>query len=141
MAALQRMVGGAELTEDTMRTAIASLTPEQRRQLLSEGQDLKRDLLTKQELTEKRNLYFKEVNRSADKADLPVDKDGAFIAKKVRLSAHTAASLRHLCASLRADLLARRGRRRPIEKISEVALMAAGMSMLRAARCSSGGRA
>lgn len=83
MQALQRMVGDAELTEDTVRAAIASLTPDQRRQLLVEGQDLKRDILTKEECTEDRNLYFKEVNRSADQADLPVDKDGSFIAKKI----------------------------------------------------------
>ena len=83
MAALQAMVG-TELTEDNVRSAIASLTPAQRRKLLAEGQDLKRDLLTKQEHVEDRNLYFKEVNHSADQAGLPVDKDGAFLAKKVR---------------------------------------------------------
>lgn len=87
MATLQEMVGGAELTEETMRSAIASLSPAQRRKLLSEGRDLKRDLLTKQEHTEDRNLYFKEVNRSADQADLPVDKDGSYLAKKVRHAA------------------------------------------------------
>ncbi len=84
LAALQRMMGGAELTEEAVRKAITNLTPEQRQQLLNEGQDLKRDLLTKQEHVEDRNLYFKEVNHSADQAGLPVDKDGAFLAKKVR---------------------------------------------------------
>ena len=83
LSALQAMVGGVELTEESVRSAIASLTPAQRQQLLAEGQDLKRDLLTKQEHVEDRNLYIKEVNRSADQADLPVDKDGAFLAKKV----------------------------------------------------------
>ena len=84
LSALQAMVGGAELTEDSVRSAIASLSPAQRQQLLAEGQDLKRDLLTNQERKEDRNLYFKEVNNSADQAGLPVDKDGAFLAKKVR---------------------------------------------------------
>jgi len=83
MTALQRIMGGAELTDDSVRTAIANLTPAQRQQLLAEGQDLKRDLLTKQEHAEERNLYFNEVNRSADRAGLPVDKDGAFLAKKI----------------------------------------------------------
>ena len=42
IAALQEMVGsGIELTEETMRSAIASLTPSQRRKLLAEGRDLK----------------------------------------------------------------------------------------------------
>ena len=89
MAALQKMVGGVELTEDTMRSAIASLTPSQRRQLMMESQDLKRDLMTKQEHKEDRNLYFKEVNRSADMHDLPVDKDGSYLAKKVRAACLT----------------------------------------------------
>lgn len=83
MATLQAMVGGAELTEETMRSAIASLTPSQRRKLVLESRDLKRELLTKREHAEERNIYFKEVNRSADDADLPVDKDGTYLAKKV----------------------------------------------------------
>ena len=90
LSALQAMVGGAELTEDSVRSAIASLSPAQRQQLLAEGQDLKRDLLTNQERKEDRNLYFKEVNNSADQAGLPVDKDGAFLAKKVRRAAASA---------------------------------------------------
>ena len=83
MAALQAMVGGTELTEEAVRAGIANLTPQQRQQLIAEGQGLKRDLLTKQEYVEDRHLYFREVNRGADQADLPVDKDGAFLAKKV----------------------------------------------------------
>jgi hypothetical protein len=100
MTALQRIMGGAELTDDSVRTAIANLTPAQRQQLLAEGQDLKRDLLTKQEHAEERNLYFNEVNRSADRAGLPVDKDGAFLAKKVRCLRRVHPSLHELPACL-----------------------------------------
>jgi len=84
LSALQKMIGGDELADEAaVRAAIASLTPAQRRQLLSEGKDLKKDLMTKQEHADERNVYFNEVNRSADQAGLPVDKDGAFLAKKI----------------------------------------------------------
>ena len=84
MTALQEMTGCDLDDEASVRSAIASLTPLKRQQLLAQGQELKRDLLTKQEHAEERSLYFDEVNRSADQAGLPVDKDGAFLAKKVR---------------------------------------------------------
>jgi len=83
MTALQKMMGDTELTEDSMRSAIANLTTQQRQQLLAEGQGLKRDILTKHDYAHERTLYFSEVNRSADEAGMPVDKDGAFLAKKI----------------------------------------------------------
>jgi len=83
MQALQKMLGVSELTEDGMRDAIAKLTPEQRQQLLAEGQDMKKDIMTKKENTEERKLYLKEVNRSADENGMPVDKDSQFLGTKV----------------------------------------------------------
>ena len=84
LAALQRMMGGAELTDEGVRQAIGKLTPKQRQELIMEGQGLKRDLLTKEEHSTERSLYFQEVSRTADDAGMPVDKDGLFLAKKVR---------------------------------------------------------
>ena len=68
MTALQEMTGCDLDDEASVRSAIASLTPPKRQQLLAQGQELKRDLLTKQEHAEERSLYFDEVNRSADQA-------------------------------------------------------------------------
>ena len=86
LAALQSMMGGAELTDEAVRDAIAKMTPEQKQQLMKEagGEDLKRDMLTKDENKQDRNLYFQEVNKSADMAGLPIDKDNDHLAKKVR---------------------------------------------------------
>jgi len=83
LAALQRMMGGAELSDEGVRHAIGKLTPKQRQELIAEGQGLKRDLLTKAEHSSERSLYFQEVNRTADHAGMPVDKDGLFLAKKI----------------------------------------------------------
>jgi len=85
LAALQSMMGDIELTDDSVREAIGKLTPEQKRQLMQEagGQELKRDMLTKEENKEDRSRYFSEVNRSAEQAGLPIDKDNEFIAKKL----------------------------------------------------------
>lgn len=85
MAALQRMMGDTELTVENIRVAMQSLTPEQRQELLSESAEFKQDLLTKKEHTEERNLFRKEFNQETEKAGMPIDKDGMFLAKKVRL--------------------------------------------------------
>lgn len=103
-AALQRMLGTDNLTEEGMREAIAKLTPEQRHQLLTEGQDLKQDLLTKQENADDRNLYLKEVNKNADQAGMPIDKDCEFLAKKVM--AFMQASIEEVPISLLLESLA-----------------------------------
>jgi len=85
LAALQTMMGGVELTDEGVREAIGKLTPEQKRQLMQDagGQDLKREMLTKEENKDDRALYFQEVNRSAEQAGLPIDKDNDFLVKKV----------------------------------------------------------
>jgi len=84
MAALQRFVGpDVELTEDKVREVIQTLTPEQRQELMSEGQDLKEELLTGDGHDEEVALFRKEVNDRAEKADLPVEKDGEHLTKKV----------------------------------------------------------
>jgi len=83
MARLQEMMGGAELTEESMRQAISSMTPEQRTELLSEGQELKQEILTKEEKKEERQLFFQTINKSADEAQMPIDKDTEFLAKKI----------------------------------------------------------
>ena len=83
MAALSRMMGDTELTEENIRDAMQKLTPEQRQELLSEGAELKEELLTKQEHAEDAKLYFKEVNQCAEQAGMPADKDGTFLVKKV----------------------------------------------------------
>ena len=84
LAALQEMTGVAELTDEGVREAIAKLTPEQKRQLMEDagGHDLKRDMMVKEENKEDRSLFFKEVNLSAEKAGLPIDKDSDFLSKK-----------------------------------------------------------
>ena len=85
LAALQSMRGDVEMTDDSVRDAISKLTPQQKQQLMQEagGQELKREMLTREDHKEERSMYFKEVNRSNDKAGLPVDKDNDFLAKKV----------------------------------------------------------
>jgi len=83
MARLQEMMGGAELTEESMRQAISSMTAEQRAELLSEGQELKQEILTKEEKKEERQLFFQTINKSADEAQMPIDKDTEFLAKKI----------------------------------------------------------
>jgi hypothetical protein len=87
MQALQRMMGDTELTEENIRDAMQNLTPEQRHELLSEGQELKQELLTNKDHTEERNLYFKEFNQRAEEAGMPIDQDGTYLAKKVRTPA------------------------------------------------------
>ena len=84
MKALQRMMGDTELTEENIRDAMQNLTAEQRRELLSEGQELKQELLTNQDHVEDRNLYFKEFNQRAEEAGMPIDQDGTYLAKKVQ---------------------------------------------------------
>jgi len=86
LAALQAMMGDVELTDESVRQAIAKMTPEQKQQLMQDagGQQLKRELLTNEETKQDRSLYFKEVNRSAEAAGLPVDKDNSHLTKKVR---------------------------------------------------------
>ena len=87
MAALQRFVGpDVELTEDKVREVIQTLTPEQRQELMSEGQELKEELLTGDGHDQEVALFRKEVNDRAEKADLPVEKDGEHLTKKVRPS-------------------------------------------------------
>ena len=83
LATLQRMTGMTEMTEDNVREAMAKLTPEQRAELLAEGQELKRDLMTKEEHASDRKMFFKEVNTYADKVDMPASKDNDFLAKKL----------------------------------------------------------
>lgn len=84
MAALQKFVGpDVELTEEKVRETIASMTPEQRQELMAEGQDLKTELLTSGEHEEELQLFRKEVNDRAEQADLPVEKDGEHLSKKV----------------------------------------------------------
>ena len=86
LAALQRFVGAdVELTEEKVRETIASMTPEQREELMSEGQSLKEELLTNSgEHEEELQLFRKEINARAEQADLPVEKDGDHLTKKVR---------------------------------------------------------
>lgn len=84
LAALQRMTGLTEVTEDNVRKAMESLTPEQREELAKEGQGLKEELLTNaDEHTEELAIFRKEVNERADAADLPIEKDGEHLAKKM----------------------------------------------------------
>mmetsp|Transcript_13937 Transcript_13937/g.35982 ORF Transcript_13937/g.35982 Transcript_13937/m.35982 type:complete len:486 (-) Transcript_13937:149-1606(-) len=85
LAALQKMMGGAEMTDDAVRQAIAKMTPEQKQQLMHEagGQELKREMLTNEDSKQDRNLYFQEVNRTAEEAGLPVDKDNTHLAKRI----------------------------------------------------------
>mmetsp|Transcript_20819 Transcript_20819/g.49882 ORF Transcript_20819/g.49882 Transcript_20819/m.49882 type:complete len:467 (+) Transcript_20819:41-1441(+) len=84
MAALQRHVGaGVELTEDKVRETIAAMTPEQRQELMSEGHDLKKELLTGNGHEEELQLFKKELNDRAEKADLPVEQDGDHLTRKV----------------------------------------------------------
>lgn len=83
MAALQRMMGGVELTDENVRAAIAGMSAEQRQQLAREGQDLKRELLTNSDLTQEQDIYRREVNQRAEAAGLPVEKDGEHLGKKV----------------------------------------------------------
>jgi len=84
MAALQRMVGpDVELTDAKVREVIGTLTPEQRAELVSEGQDLREELVTGDH-EDAVQLFRKEVNDRAEKSDLPVEKDGEHLAKKVQ---------------------------------------------------------
>ena len=83
LAALQKMMGGIELTEENVRDQMAKLTPQQKQELMMEGQDLKRDLMTKKECQEERTMFFKEVNHNAEQAGMPVSKDNDFLTKKV----------------------------------------------------------
>lgn len=87
MQALQRMMGDTELTEENIRDAMQNLTPEQRHELLSEGKELKQELLTNKDHAEERNLYFKEFNQRAEEAGMPIDQDGTYLAKKVHTPA------------------------------------------------------
>ena len=106
LAALQRFVGAdVELTEEKVRATIASMTPEQREALMTEGQDLKEELLTNSsEHEEELQLFRKEINDRAEQADLPVEKDGEHLTKKVRaggpLCAARAVPMRRLRACL-----------------------------------------
>lgn len=85
-------MGDVELTDDAVREAIAKMTPEQKQKLMREsgGQELKGELMTNEEDKQSRSLYFSEVNRSAEEAGLPVDKDNTHLAKRVRRSAGNA---------------------------------------------------
>jgi len=85
LAALQEMMGDVELTDDAVREAIAKMTPEQKQKLMREsgGQELKGELMTNEEDKQSRSLYFSEVNRSAEEAGLPVDKDNTHLAKRI----------------------------------------------------------
>ena len=82
MAALSRMMGETELTEENIRDAMQKLTPEQRQELLSEGAELKEELLTKQEHAEDAKPTSKR-STNAEQAGMPADKDGTFLVKKV----------------------------------------------------------
>jgi len=83
MAALQKMMGDTELTEDNIRIAMQNLTPEQKAELLSEGQELKQEIMSKKEHAEERNLFFSEFNKRSEEAGMPIDKDGTHLAKKI----------------------------------------------------------
>ena len=83
LAALQRLVADAELTEEGVAKAIAKLTPDQRRELLEEGRELKQDLLTKSELKDQRGTYKRVMSQQADLADMPSVSDAEFVQKKV----------------------------------------------------------
>lgn len=86
MLALQKALGGSELTEEAVRKAILEMSPEQRAALAKEGSSLKREILTKPEYTEEQQMFRSEVNERAEKAGLPVEKDGEHLGKKVRLA-------------------------------------------------------
>ena len=98
MAALQKMMGDTELTEDNIRIAMQNLTPEQKAELLSEGQELKQEIMSKKEHAEERNLFFSEFNKRSEEAGMPIDKDGTHLAKKVssRLSEHYTQAIEQL---------------------------------------------
>jgi len=83
MAALQKALGGSELTEEAVRKAILEMTPEQRAALAKEGSSLKREILTKPEYDEEQKMFRSEINERAEKAGLPVEKDGEHLGKKI----------------------------------------------------------
>lgn len=85
MAALQRLAGpGVELTEEKVRELIASLTPEQRQELRAEGQGLRSELLrSADDYHDELQQFRKELNNMSEKSDLPVEKDGEHLTKKV----------------------------------------------------------
>merc|ERR1719285_232690 len=83
MQALQREMGDVEITEASVREYIAKMTPEQRERLMSEGKDLKHELLTNSDHEEELNVFRKELNAKAEAAGLPVEKDGEHLGKKL----------------------------------------------------------
>jgi hypothetical protein len=76
-------MGDEEQSVDNVRRAIAKLTPEQKQQLTSESSDLRKTLLTNQDLSDDRSVFFKEINQTAENAGMPIGKDAEFLAKKV----------------------------------------------------------
>jgi len=83
MQALQREMGDVEITEESVREHIAKMTPEQRQRLMSEGKDLKHEILTNSEHDEELQIFRQEVNAKAEAAGLPVEKDGEHLGRKL----------------------------------------------------------
>ena len=92
MAALQKALGGAEMSEEAVRKAIMEMSPEQRAALAKEGSSLKREILTKPEYTEEQQVFRSEINERAEKAGLPVEKDGEHLGKKILAFMHTSSA-------------------------------------------------
>mmetsp|Transcript_13713 Transcript_13713/g.41750 ORF Transcript_13713/g.41750 Transcript_13713/m.41750 type:complete len:453 (-) Transcript_13713:746-2104(-) len=83
MRALEKHMGGLEMTEENVRKVLLAMPPEQQRALAEEGDALKRQLLQKKENEKEAALFRAEMNKNAEERGLPTEADGEHLTKKV----------------------------------------------------------
>ena len=86
MAALAREIGvpQEELTDEAVRAAMAKLSPAQLQKLAEEGKALKAELHSRpDDYSDEIEVFRDELNKRAEASDLPVEKDGEHLGKKI----------------------------------------------------------
>lgn len=83
MKALEKRMGGLEMTEDNVRKMLLAMSPEEQRALAEEGEALKRELLQNEEHADEAKKFRAEVNKNAEARGLPTEADGEHLTKGV----------------------------------------------------------
>ncbi|EOD30049.1 hypothetical protein EMIHUDRAFT_434513 [Emiliania huxleyi CCMP1516] len=83
MKALEKRMGGLEMTEDNVRKVLLAMSPEEQRALAEEGEALKRELLQNEEHADEAKKFRAEVNKNAEARGLPTEADGEHLTKGV----------------------------------------------------------
>ena len=94
MAALAREIGvpQEELTDEAVRAAMAKLSPAQLQKLAEEGKALKAELHSRpDDYSDEIEVFRDELNKRAEASDLPVEKDGEHLGKKIAAYMRTSA--------------------------------------------------